>query len=334
MKKIIYLFICLFLLSCISEKKVSYTRLSGFTQGTTYHITYKDKRYRKFDEEIQGILKAVDKTLSVYNENAIVTRFNSSDKPVRINEHFRKVFYAAKLVNKNTEGAFDITIGPLVSAWGFGADKKPKNIDSALVDSLKLLLGMDMLYIQDNRIIKKNPNIQLNFNAIAQGYTVDAIADFFQKKKVRNYMVEVGGEVKAKGKNPKDTLWRIGVDKPVEGNKIPGSDLFAVIQLDNNALATSGNYRKYYIKDGVKYAHTIDPETGYPVQHKLLSVTIVANNCAVADAYATACMVKGLERSKEMVENNPQLEAFFIFNDEKGQFRTYTTKGLKENVIQ
>lgn len=330
--KLLYVVLFLLLFSCVNKESVKYTKLAGFTQGTNYHITYQDKRYRNFDKDIKKIFSEIDAALSVFNPNSIVSRFNKQDNPVEVDEHFRFMFEEAKRLNKKSNGAFDVTVGPLVQAWGFGTDKQPEKIDSLLIDSLLKKTGMHHINIADNKVIKKKKGVQLNFNAIAKGYTVDVIADFFDKKKINNYLIEIGGEVRVKGKNPKKMLWRIGVDKPEDGNKIPGSALSAIIRLNNKALATSGNYRNYYVKDGIKFAHTIDPETGYPVQHQLLSTTIVTDKCAVADAFATACMVKGLDKSIEMVENDRQIEGFFIFNDKNGKFRIYVTNGLKENI--
>ena len=330
--KLLYVVLFLLLFSCVNKESVKYTKLAGFTQGTNYHITYQDKRYRNFDKDIKKIFSDIDAALSVFNPNSIVSRFNKQDNPVEVDEHFRFMFEEAKRLNKKSNGAFDVTVGPLVQAWGFGTDKQPEKIDSLLIDSLLKISGMHHINIADNKVIKKKKGVQLNFNAIAKGYTVDVIADFFDKKKINNYLIEIGGEVRVKGKNPKKMLWRIGVDKPEDGNKIPGSALSAIIRLNNKALATSGNYRNYYVKDGIKFAHTIDPETGYPVQHQLLSTTIVTDKCAVADAFATACMVKGFDESIEMVENDRQIEGFFIFNDKNGKFRIYVTNGLKENI--
>jgi len=330
--KLLYVVLFLLLFSCVNKESVKYTKLAGFTQGTNYHITYQDKRYRNFDKDIKKIFSDIDAALSVFNPNSIVSRFNKQDNPVEVDEHFRFMFEEAKRLNKKSNGAFDVTVGPLVQAWGFGTDKQPEKIDSLLIDSLLKISGMHHINIADNKVIKKKKGVQLNFNAIAKGYTVDVIADFFDKKKINNYLIEIGGEVRVKGKNPKKMLWRIGVDKPEDGNKIPGSALSAIIRLNNKALATSGNYRNYYVKDGIKFAHTINPETGYPVQHQLLSTTIVTDKCAVADAFATACMVKGLDESIEMVENDRQIEGFFIFNDKNGKFRIYVTNGLKKNI--
>lgn len=331
-RKPIYLIFFLLLFSCLSKKQIKYTKLAGFTQGTSYHITYQDKRYRNFDQAIKELFAEIDASLSIFNPTSTVSHFNDFESPVEIDEHFRVMFEEAKRVNSKTDGAFDVTVGPLVQAWGFGTNKKPGNIDTVVIDSLLSLIGMRQVSIVNNKVIKKKNGIKFNFNAIAKGYTVDVIADFFNKKGVKNYLIEIGGEVRVKGKNPKDKLWRIGVDKPEDGNKIPGSNLFAIISLDNKALATSGNYRKYYIKNGVKYAHTIDPKTGYPVQHQLLSATILANKCAVADAYATACMVKGLEKSIELIENEQGKDAFFIYNDDEGKYRTYITSGMKDFI--
>ncbi|MCB0410235.1 MAG: FAD:protein FMN transferase, partial [Flavobacteriales bacterium] len=198
------------------------------------------------------------------------------------------------------------------------------------IDSLLKFVDFNQVSINDSLVMKINPGTMLDFNAIAQGYSVDVLALFLEEKGIENYMVEVGGELRVKGVNKNDTLWRVGIDKPIENNR--ERELQAIISLENSSLATSGNYRKFYEKDGVKYSHTINPLTGYPVQHSLLSVTVIAPTCALADAYATAFMVLGLEKSKQIVENNPDLEAFFIYSNEKNEMETFATKQIRKFI--
>ncbi len=231
-----------------------------------------------------------------------------------------------------TGGAFDVTVGPLVKAWGFGPDSK-RNVSPEIRDSLLQLVGMHRIDIRNGEVLKTDDRIQLDFNAIAQGYSVDVISWYFDGLKIRNYLVEIGGEVRVRGTRNGEE-WKIGIDRPDENNFMPGSDLQAIIRLRDRSLATSGNYRKFYVEDGVKYSHTIDPRTGLPARNTLLSATIVAGDCATADGIATACMVMGREKCLEFLQKHPEFDAFLVFSDEKGNFRTWTTEKLKKSISE
>lgn len=309
-----------------SEKKAP-NEVKGYAQGTTYQILYIDDR--NFQRSVDSILIAIDNSLSTYNKRSIITNFNQADSVLEVDAYFIDVFNMAKEVYTTTGGAFNPTVTHLVNAWGFGF-KNTEKTDSATIDSLLQFTNFDLITIKDNIATKQNKNMMLDFNAIAQGYTVDVIADFFDKKNVENYMIEVGGEIIAKGKNAAKKPWRIGIDKPMENQE--ERILEAVIKLENAALATSGNYRKFYEKDGFKYSHTINPTTGYPVTHTLLSATVVTDKCALADAYATAFMVVGLEKSKEILIANPTLEALLIYANEDGTLSSYSTPNLTETI--
>jgi len=245
----------------------------------------------------------------------------------------RAVFEMSEVVHKKTDGAFDITVGPIVNAMGFGSTDT-MNVDSSMIDSLVSYVGMDKIYIHGNEIVKKDPNVIIDVNSIAQGYSVDMISRFLESKGIRNYMVEIGGEIHARGRNPGNNFWRVGIDKPLEGNMMPGEELQAIISLRNRSLSTAGNYRKYYEKNGIKYVHIINPKTGYPVISNLLSATVVARDCFTADAYDTALMVLGLERSIRFLKENPFLQAYLIYTDEKGEFRVYMTPGLRKFMAE
>ena len=208
------------------------------------------------------------------------------------------------------------------------------DIDSSLIDSLLQYVGMDKIRIEDHHLLKSDPNVSIDVNALAQGYSVDLAARFFDEQGVRNYMVEIGGELRTKGHNPKGQDWKIGIDRPEFGNMIPGAALQAIVRLKENSLATSGNYRKFYEENGVKYTHSIDPKTGYPAKQQLLSATIVTDECITADAYATACMVLGLEKAKAMLEKHPELQAYLIYNDDEGKYQVYYTKGFKPMIVK
>lgn len=309
----------------------NYITITGLTQGTTYQITYENRKNKNLKKEIESLLADFDLSLSIYHDSSIISRFNRNDSIVEADIWFRMVFNKAYDVYLKTDGAFDITIGPIVNALGFGTTDTLK-VDSALIDSLMDYVGMDKVSLQDDILIKKEKNISLDVNAIAQGYSVDVVAAYLDSKRIRNYMVDIGGEVKTKGVNPNNEIWRIGIDRPVEGNMIPGADLQAIIRLNNRALATSGNYRQYYEKDGVKYVHTIDPKTGHPVVSNLLSASVIANDCMTADAYATTFMVFGLERSIRFLNENSFLEAYLVYSDSSGRFQVYRSEGLADIV--
>jgi len=328
MRHLISSFIFLSFIACnTNPKKKAPNEVKGYAQGTTYQILYLDDR--NFQRSVDSILIAIDNSLSTYNKRSIITNFNQADSLLEVDAYFIEVFNMAKEVYTTTGGAFNPTVTHLVNAWGFGFENTEKT-DSNSIDSLLKLVDFDGISIQNNKVIKNRKELMLDFNAIAQGYTVDVLADFFDEKNVKNYLIEVGGEIIAKGKNAEKKPWRVGIDKPIENQE--ERVLEAVINLENAALATSGNYRKFYEKDGIKYSHTINPVTGYPVRHTLLSATVVTDNCALADAYATAFMVVGLEKSKEILIANPTLEALLIYANEDGTLSSYSTPKLTEAI--
>ncbi|MBN2520584.1 MAG: FAD:protein FMN transferase [Bacteroidales bacterium] len=322
-----YIFIILFLFSCSGNNSKSYITIQGNIQGTSYKIIYQSQKKVDYTNEIEQILAGFDSTFSLYLPNSIISKINRDDS-VFINNYFITAFNKAREINEKTNGAFDITVGPLVNAWGFGPEGN-KKIDDKLIDSLLLLVGMDKVKIVNNQLIKETPGIKLDFNAIAQGFSVDLVCDFLDSMNIKNYLVEIGGEVKTKGVNKNGVIWRIGIDKPIE-NVLVGRELQTIVKLKDKALATSGNYRKFYVENGIKYSHTINPKTGYPERSSLLSATVLANECITADAYATAFMVMGLEKSFEFAKNNPELEAYFIYADEESNFQVKYTKEFKK----
>lgn len=330
MKKIIGIVLVLTFFGCTNEPKNNTIEINGFAQGTTYHIVYINSNGENFQRSIDSLLIEIDNSLSTYNKKSIITRFNNADSVCEVDKMFIDVFNRSKEVYAATDGAFDPTVAHLVNVWGFGF-KNMDNTDSTTIDSLLKLVDFDAITIEKNIAIKHHKNLMLDFNAIAQGYSVDVIADFLADKGIENYMVEIGGEVKARGKkNPRQQFWRIGIDKPIENQK--ERTLEAVVNLNNKALATSGNYRKFYEKDGVKYSHTLNPKTGYPVHHSLLSATVITENCAIADAYATVFMVVGLEKAKEILNQKPNLQAILIFENENKKLETFVSEGLKEYI--
>jgi len=321
------IFTAIVLTGCLSHLPLKYKHLSGYAQGTTYHITYENEIGTDFDSQIDSILKAFDLTFSEYIPNSVITRINKNDSTVEINDMFATVYNKSLEVYEASGGAFDITVAPLVEAWGFGPEKKER-ASKAQIDSLLEFVGMQKISIEGKKLIKESPGITLDMNGIAQGYSVDIVCHFFDSKGIKNYMVEIGGEVRAKGKNDKGKLWRIGVDRPSYTDN-PGENLQVILSLDNKAMTTAGNYRNYFEENGVKYSHIIDPHTGNPVKNRLLSVTIVADDALTADAYDTPCMVLGLERTRELLKKHPELDAYLIFNDEQGNYQVEFTKGIK-----
>jgi thiamine biosynthesis lipoprotein len=327
--KILIILISTILILGCKHSHYPYTKISGFAQGTTYHITYENKTDKNYKNQIDSILNDFDESLSEYVPSSIISKINRNDPNVKIDKHFKIVFNKSKEITNNSEGTFDITVGPLVNAWGFGPEKKAK-INRALIDSLLQFIGMNKVRIEGDKLIKEKPGIKIDVNAIAQGYSVDVVCEFFEKERIKNYLVEIGGELKAKGKNPKGHLWRVGIDKPVEGNDAPGESIQAILEFTNKAMSTSGNYRKFYIENGVKYAHHIDPHTGYPTRNNLLSVTIIADDCITADGNATACLVMGLEKTRKYLQKHKELDAFLVYSDENGNFKTEYTPSVKK----
>jgi thiamine biosynthesis lipoprotein len=329
-RTIIFLLVVLLLSRC--RPAVEYAEINGLTQGTTYHIVVETTPGMNTGDlrlKVESLLSEVDNSLSIYNDSSVISLINSniSDKTDTL---FREVFSASALISEQCNGLFDITVGPLVKAWGFGPDAL-KRFDETKLDSLLALVGMNKVRLESDRIVKADPDMFIDVNAIAQGYTVDLIIDLLAGEGIKECLVEVGGEVRTSGdKNGKG--WHVGIDRPADGNYVPGADLKAKIGLDNSALATSGNYRKFYIDNGVKYSHTIDPRTGYPSRHTLLSATIVAPECAVADAWATACMVAGKDTAITFIEKYDFLEGYLIFSDEKGVMKSWMSEGLRKRI--
>lgn len=322
----------LFVCSCnINNHPGYYITLTGPTQGTSYHITYQSNDSTDYQNEIDTLLRQFDLSLSTYEPASIISRVNRDEPDVILSEYFIYCFNASREVFAASEGAFDITVAPVVNAWGFGFTERA-DPDSLMIDSLLQYIGMNHVRLENDRIIKDFPGIMLDVNAIAQGYAVDIVSEFFDSIGLVNYLVEIGGEVRCKGKNAHGQFWRVGIDKPIDGIQLPGLQMEAIVSLHNRSLATSGNYRRFYVRDGVKYSHTIDPSTGYPVQHSLLSATVIADECIMADAFATAFMVTGLEKSKEILKTRKDLEAYLIYTNESGKYAVYCTRGMRRYI--
>jgi len=319
--------------SCTSRKPVI-ENFSGFIQGTTYSVVFDNRKKLdlvKTKTDVENILHAFDLSLSIYDDSSIISRVNRNED-VTVDSYFTEVFNKSAIISEMTGGAFDITVGALTKAWGFGPDNT-KSFTEENRDSLLKLVGMDKVSLVNGHVIKKEPNMYLDANAIAQGYSVDVICRYFDEHGVKNYLIEIGGEVRAKGTKGGD-LWRIGIDRPEDFNMTPGQDLQAIIKITDKAIATSGNYRKFYVEDGVKYSHELNPKTGYPAKSTLLSASIIADECGLADGIATACMVMGTDAAIEFINNHPQFSAYFIFSDENGNFKTWTSEKFQKFISE
>ncbi len=306
----------------------SYRTEKGLVFGTMYNITYESENSLRLD--IDKELDNFNNSLSMFNPNSIISLSNKNED-VTVDSLFTNVFRKAMSISEATDGCFDITVAPLVNAWGFGLSES-MNMNKAKVDSILKFIGWQKVQLKDNKVVKQDPRIMLDCSAIAKGYSVDVIANLLKRKGVKNFMVDIGGEVVVSGVNASGNNWRIGVSKPDDDPLSRNNNLQTILDITDLGIATSGNYRNFYYKDGMKYAHTIDPKTGYPVQDRILSATVIAQDCMTADAYATAFMVMGLERAKEMTEQHPELDAYFIYSDDKGNYQTYMTDGMKKFV--
>lgn len=307
------------------NQKTDFNTASGFVFGTVYKITYLCKDDLK--PEIEAELKRFDQSLSPFNDSSVISRVNRNEELVT-DSFFQTCFNRSMEISRETEGAFDITVAPLANAWGFGF-KKGTFPDSLMIDSLLQFTGYEKVKLENGKVIKQDPRTMLSCSAVAKGYSVDVVAHLLDRKGIKNYMVDIGGEVVVKGKNATGDLWRIGINKPYDDSLAVKQDIQTILNLTDVGMATSGNYRNYYYKDGKKYAHTIDPRTGYPVQHSILSSTVVAKDCMTADALATSFMVMGLEEAEKFCKANPMIDAYFIYSGENGEFKTYYTDGMK-----
>jgi thiamine biosynthesis lipoprotein len=282
--------------------------------------------------EIDTLLKQYNMIFSVYEKESVISKVNNNEE-VTLAPEFIACFNKAMEISQISDGAFDITCGPMVNAWGFGPEHK-KKMTQEKVDSLKMLTGYHKVKIENGKVVKENANMKLDMNALCDGYFCDLICEFLQQKDCKNYMAEIGGEVKAFGKNEKGNIWTIGINKPVDENVIVNNEIQAKVHIANKALATSGNYRNFYIEDGKKYAHTIDPKTGYPVQHSLLSATVITDNGMTADGFATTFMVLGLEKSIELSKQIPEMEVYFMYADSTGNNQVYMSENFKQNLVE
>ena len=312
------------------QQAVPYQKNADFIFGTTYHITY------QCDSNMAAGIKAellkVDQSLSPFNDKSVITAVNQN-KAVQLDSMFLDVYNLALHISEETDGAFDITVAPLVNAWGFGF-KNSALPSSYQVDSLRQIVGYQKVSLENGHIKKKDPRIMLDCSAIAKGYGCDVIAKYLRSRGVKNFMVEIGGEIVTSGLNPERLPWKVGVTKPSDDSLSTSHELQTVLNVTDMAMATSGNYRNFYYKGGKKYAHTIDPKTGFPVQHNILSATVIAKSCAEADAYATSFMVMGLEKAQKVMERRPELMAYIIYSDQNGENAVWYSPSLRNKIVE
>ena len=312
------------------QQSTPYQHDRGMVFGTVYHITYQSSK--SLQKDIEAELAKVDASLSPFNERSIITAVNENRDTV-VNKMFSDVFALAMKISDSTNGAFDITVAPLVNAWGFGF-KGGAMPSRHQVDSLKALVGYHKVSLTNGRVSKTDPRIMLDCSSIAKGYGCDVVAKFLSAKGIDNYMVEIGGEIVTRGISEKRLPWKIGVTKPTDDSLNVNQEIQTIINVTDKAMATSGNYRNFYYKNGRKYAHTIDPSTGYPVQHNILSSTVIADDCATADAYATAFMVMGLDKAKAILSRHPELMAYFILASDDGTNKVWFSPSMKDKIAR
>ncbi len=332
--KLFYLLLPLAMLSvsCMQRSDYKFVSFVGEAQGTYYLVSYYDQKGRNLQPQVDSLLKAFDMSVSLWEPNSILSRINRGDTTVVPDEVFLYNFNLSKEVAEATGGAFDFTIAPLVKAWGFGPRGRAE-ITPQLIDSLKALVDYRRVHLQNGTVVKEDPRLMFDFNAVAQGHSVDLLAQLLLECGITHFLVDVGGEIYAHNRKPDGSNWRVGIERPAETQDDERA-VEVVINLENMAIATSGNYRKYYERDGMRFSHTIDPRTGYPVEHNLLSVTVLAENAALADAYATAFMVMGYEGAIALIETTKAMEAYLIWSGHDGGFEVYASEGLSELITE
>ena len=331
MKNVFYLFVLVLCACSASDNKILVAN-SGETQGTYYHIKYLSPQGESFKFQIDSLLTEIDSSVSIYKPYSIISSLNNG-KEINTDEIFNLVYFDALHVGKNTDGYFDCTVSPLVKHWGFyNNDTNEVKVDSVAIQTIMKKVGIEKMSWRDSSVVLAK-GVRLDFNAIAQGTSVDLIAKLLEEKGILNYLIEVGGELKAKGINADGNVWRVGIDKPSEEIDFQNRFQF-ILDLKDKALATSGNYRKFYVKDGVKYAHTINPKTGFPAKNRLLSVTVVTNECSLADAYATAFMAMGLKKTKQIIKTlDDKLEVYIVYTDKNGDWKIYISPAMKKRIV-
>lgn len=321
-----YILLTIVLISCKDEPNNE--RIIGAVFGTSYSVQYSSDKELNLEEQFDKLFYIINKSMSTYQANSIISKINRNEE-TSIDSHFRNVFDASKEIYKLTEGAFDPTIGMLVNAWDFGPEGAVANLNTKKIDSLMLTVGFDKVERIDNTINKQNEDTRLDFNAIAKGYAVDVIAEFLETQNIESYLVEIGGEIRVKGINMgSQKPWKIGVENP---NFDGSQTIMKAIALKDQAMATSGTYRKFKTdENGNRYAHIIDPSTGYPSKTNILSVSVITDKCMIADAYATAFKAMGIDNVKIFLKDQPELKTFLIYQNDEKELETLSLNGFPE----
>ena len=334
MRSLYYICVLACLLSCVSSKKTARAPLlafkfKGLAQGTTYGITYYSMDSIFTNKNFDSIFNSIDSSLSIYKPYSLISRFNEAGDEVVMDKHLKTVVERSLQIYKQTNGISDITVYPLVRAWGFGTKKVSSIPDSATILSILPCVGTDKIYIAGNRLVKKNPCVKIDVNGIGQGYTVDVIAHFLERNNIQNYLVEVGGEIRVKGsKQPGNVPFTIGIESPADDDEVDEPIVNKTLQLRQGAITTSGNYRRYYMSNGKVISHLVNPQTGYPIQNELISVTLFAPDAISADGYDNALMGMGLEKSFLFLRDHPELEAHFIYHTSMQKVADTATRGF------
>lgn len=329
------LFILLFSLFFALPAKVQQLqefKINGYTQGTTYSITYYAKEEIVKKRDIDSILNVIDLSMSLYKPNSIINKFNESTSGTLVDFHFMKVFKRASSIFKDTEGKFDITVAPLVQLWGFGPKNTNQLPDDVAIKSELACVGMSKVYRSGHFLKKRNSCTTIDLNGIAQGYTVDVIAKHLFSKKILNYMVEVGGELSVNGTKPGGQLFKVGIEGPVD-NELSTQQIKHVLQFKKGAITTSGNYQKYRMNGNQRISHLIDPKTGYPLQNEMISVTVFAKDAITADGYDNALMAMSVKEALTFVARRKKLEAYIIYTDKNGKITDTLSSGFKKLII-
>jgi thiamine biosynthesis lipoprotein len=316
---------------CCKKEQESYSAFQGYAQGSTFRVVYKAVSDKEYIHSVDSILAVIDKSMSLWDSTSLITRINESAEVLVVDRHFEAVFNRSKYFHEISKGAFDPTLGPLISAWGFARKQGLELPNQEKIDSLKDLVDFNHFSLLNGYLTKSKWNSELDFNAIAQGYTVDVLGEYLESEGITEYLIELGGETLAKGFNQSGEKWKVGIERPDWNNTSTNNAVKTVVGLSNAALVTSGSYRKFIEKEGKKYSHTLDSRTGKPVIHNLLSVAVITNNAMDADAYATMFMVIGKDSAIAYAEKN-QIKIQCIY-EEKGEMKTAYSKGFKELII-
>jgi thiamine biosynthesis lipoprotein len=327
-----FLFVAILLISC--DKKLDFYTIQGEAQGSTYSIKYIASDEEVTKNQIDSLLTAFDLSLSTYRKDSKISKINAGDSTVVVDDLFVETFQLSNQIYKETKGLFDPTIGVLVNAYGFGPNKKHQDLSQKQIDSLLQFVGFDKISLLPNKTISKKYNQTfIDFNAIAQGYSVDVVVNYLKLKGIKNAIVEIGGELFALGKNTiENKNWVVGIDNPLQ--KPEQRTLIAKVKLENLGMATSGNYRKVLIdeKTGKRFVHIINPKTGLAQKNNVLSVTVLSKSSAISDGYATAFMLMSLEESKVFLQQHPELHVMLLYVDDANKMQQFTTDNFKKLI--